>query len=250
MLGCWIGVVSVDRAAAAPIEIVVEDGFDRAVGPGADLEGALGRRLEALGAVVPRQPDDPQAGPVALLGMGPRFQDPFAQRRRRRPDPLRVGADALDRPAGVASVAGRHVLGERRVLAIAAAAGMSGDPFAPEKDLDGPRRQPRLDLGAQKTMRDAVIVEGDLDMIVDADAALLPFRVLVGLRRQRLQRRTIDLFQQASACRAEPADRPNVVEAGHEIADRGVDLRQAMEGSMAQPPDEPALNDQYRLFNL
>ena len=35
-------------AAGAPIKIVVEDGFDRAVGPGADLEGALGRRLQAL----------------------------------------------------------------------------------------------------------------------------------------------------------------------------------------------------------
>jgi hypothetical protein len=98
------------------------------------------------------------------------------------------------------------VLGERRVLAIAAAAGMSGDSFAPEEDLDGPRRQPRLDLGAQETMRDAVIMEGDLDMIVDADAAFLPFRVLIGLRRQRLQRRTIDLFQQASARHAELAD--------------------------------------------
>src|ERR1700722_6227409 len=63
-------------------------------------------------------------------------------------------------------------------------------------------------------MRDAVIVEGDLDMIVDADAALLPFRVLIGLRRQRLQLRTIDLFQHASARHAEPADRPHVVEAG------------------------------------
>ena len=32
-------------------------------------------------------------------------------------------------------------------------------------------------------------------MIVDDDAALLPFRALVGLRRQRLQRRTIDLLR-------------------------------------------------------
>ena len=182
--------------------------------------------------------------------MGSGFQDPLAQRRRRRSDPLRVGADALDRPAGVTAVAGRYVLGERCVLAIAAAAWMSDDPFAPEQDPDGPRRQPRLDRGAQETMRDAVVVEGDLDMIVDADAALLPFRVLIGLGRQRLQRRTIDLFQQAPARHAEPADRPNLVEAGHEVADRGVDLRQAMEGSMAQPPDEPALDDQYRLFNL
>jgi DNA invertase Pin-like site-specific DNA recombinase len=56
------------RCGGAPIEIVVEDGFDRAVGPGADLEGALGRRLEALGAVVPRQPE--LVSEVALGAVG------------------------------------------------------------------------------------------------------------------------------------------------------------------------------------
>ena len=78
------------------------------------------------------------------------FEDQVAQRRRRRPDPRRLGADALDRPAGITAMAGRHVLGKRRVLVIAAAAQMRGDPFALEENLDGARRQPRLDLGAQK----------------------------------------------------------------------------------------------------
>ena len=42
----------------APIKIVVENGFDRAVGPGADIEGSLGGRLQALGSVRAREPDD------------------------------------------------------------------------------------------------------------------------------------------------------------------------------------------------
>ena len=44
----------------APIEVVVEDGFDRAVGPGADIEGALGGRLQTRGSVRPREPNNAQ----------------------------------------------------------------------------------------------------------------------------------------------------------------------------------------------
>ena len=62
------------------IEIVVEDGFDRAVGPRADLEGARGGRLDALGAERLDQPDDAETGAEALLGMRPVLQDQLAQR--------------------------------------------------------------------------------------------------------------------------------------------------------------------------
>ena len=81
-----------------PIEVVVEDGFDRAVGPRADIEGALGGGFHAHGAVGAREPNDAQTGAKALLGMRTRFEDQFAQRRRRRADQARVGANALDRP--------------------------------------------------------------------------------------------------------------------------------------------------------
>jgi hypothetical protein len=35
----------------APIEMVVENGFDRTVGTGADVDGAVRRRLETPGAI-------------------------------------------------------------------------------------------------------------------------------------------------------------------------------------------------------
>ena len=41
-----------------PIKLVVEDGFDGAVGLGADLYGALRRGLDALGAIGPGEADD------------------------------------------------------------------------------------------------------------------------------------------------------------------------------------------------
>ena len=48
------------------------------------------------------------------------------------------------------SMARRHVLGDGGVPMIAAGAQMSGNPLALQKDLDGARRQPHLDLAAGK----------------------------------------------------------------------------------------------------
>ena len=81
-----------------PIELGVEDGFDGAVGPGADLDGPLRRRLDTRGAVGAGETHDAEAGAVALLGMGPGLEDLLAERRRRLPDLAGVFADALDRP--------------------------------------------------------------------------------------------------------------------------------------------------------
>ncbi len=88
-----------------PIELVFEDGFDGAVGPGADLDGALRGRLDARGAIGADETDDAEAGAITLLGMGPGLQDLLAQGRGRRADPSGVFPDALDRPAGVSPMA-------------------------------------------------------------------------------------------------------------------------------------------------
>ena len=63
------------------IKIVVEDGFDRSVGPGADLDRPCGRGFKALGTEGPRQADNAEAGPEALFGMRPMLQDQIAQER-------------------------------------------------------------------------------------------------------------------------------------------------------------------------
>jgi hypothetical protein len=53
----------------ASIEVVVEDGFHRTVGTGADVDGAVRRRLETPGTIRPGQPNDPQTGAKALFWM-------------------------------------------------------------------------------------------------------------------------------------------------------------------------------------
>ena len=84
-------------------------------------------------------------------------------------------ANALDGPVGIAPVAGRHVLGDGGVSVIAAGSQMRGDPLALEKDLDGARRQPDLDLAAGEAVGHAIEVRLDLDVVIDADAAQPPF---------------------------------------------------------------------------
>ena len=83
-----------------------------AVGPGADFDGALAAAASTRGAKAERRDGlDAETSAIPLLGMGPGFQDLLAQGRGRRADLSGVFRVALDRPAGVAPMAGRHVLG-------------------------------------------------------------------------------------------------------------------------------------------
>jgi hypothetical protein len=84
------------------------------------------------------QPNNAQTGAKALFGMRTLFEDQFAERCPRRSDQTCVGADALDRPAGVSPMAGRHVFGDCRMLVIAAHAHVRRDPLAFEEDFDRP----------------------------------------------------------------------------------------------------------------
>ena len=182
--------------------------------------------------------------------MGALIEDQFAQRRGGRPDQGGILADTLDGPAGIAPVAGGHVLRDRGVLVVAAHALMRGDPFAPVENLDGAGGEADLDLGADEAMRDAVVVRLDLDMIVDADPTDPPLREHVRAPRQGLQRRPVDLLQQLAAGDAEPPDRPFLVEPGHQLGERRIDLGEAVEDAVAQPPEQPALDHQHRLLDL
>jgi hypothetical protein len=64
------------------------------------------------------------------------------------------------------------MLGERGVPVVAAGAQMDCDPLALDKDLNGSRGQPHLDLAAGKAIRDAVEMAFKLDMVVDADPSV------------------------------------------------------------------------------
>src|SRR6266481_2649476 len=66
----------------------------------------------------------------------------------------------------------------------------------PRRKISTVRGDARLDFLTDEAVRNAVVVLGDLDMIIEIDATALPLRILVGLVRQRQQRRTIELVEQ------------------------------------------------------
>ena len=60
------------------IELVVEDGPDRAVAAGADLKSPQASRFDAVAAERLDEPDNAEAGAEALLGMAAFFEDQLA----------------------------------------------------------------------------------------------------------------------------------------------------------------------------
>src|SRR5713101_6652889 len=109
---------------------------------------------------------------------------------------------------------------------------MRADALALQKDLDGTRRQPHLDLAAGEAVGDAVEVALDLDVIIDADPAQPPFGEGIGLAGQPLEMWPVELLEQGSASDAEPADRPFLVELPQRLADRRIEFGQAVEAAM------------------
>src|SRR5271155_263670 len=173
------------------IEVVIENGFDRAISPGTELKRSHGSGLDTVGAEGLGQSDDAETRSEPLLGMSPVFQDQVAQERRGRTDTGCLAPDPLDGPAGIATVAGWHVIGLGRVLAIAAGAHMDGDAFTLEEDLNRPRRQAHLDRLARKAIGHGIEMPVDIDVIVDTDPPRSPFGEDIGLDRQRFEEGSI-----------------------------------------------------------
>jgi len=113
----------------------------------------------------------PRQGAEALFGMRPALEDQLAQGGGSRTNGCGFAADARDRPISVEAMARRHVLRDGGVPVVAAGALMRGDALAPEKDFDGLRRQPHLDLTAGEAVRDAVVMVLDRDVVIDARPA-------------------------------------------------------------------------------
>ncbi|PYR98479.1 MAG: hypothetical protein DMG12_22795 [Acidobacteria bacterium] len=69
---------------------------------------------------------------------------------------------------------------DSRMAADLGAAGMTGDALAAVEDLDGHRRAARVELAVKESIRNAVVMPFDFDVIVDVHARLFPLGKLVG----------------------------------------------------------------------
>ena len=88
------------------------------------------------------------------------------------------------------------MLGDRRWAMRQCAAQMRSDTLAAEEDLDRLRGDPCLDLLMHEVVRHAVIVLGDLDMVIEVHPAALPLGIFVGLVRQGAECRAIEFLEQ------------------------------------------------------
>ncbi len=153
------------------------------------------------------------------------------------------------RPVAVAPVRTRHVLGHRGRSIRAQVAQMRGHQLAAVEDLHRLGRDARLHFLAQQPERHRIEMLVDLDVVVEVHPAALPVGVFVGCRRQGLQRRTVELFEQRAPRGAPAAHRP-VVQLIHQFADRPVQLGQREEPPVAQPRQDPALHHLHADLDL
>jgi hypothetical protein len=113
-----------------------------------------------------------------------------------RPDLAGLSLDALECPVGVAPMARGHVLGQGRVPAVGRAAPVHCDARAAMEHLNRARGVAGPQLLAHQCVRHRVVVLLDLDVVVDAGAALLPIREHIRLGWKRLERGALDLVKQ------------------------------------------------------
>jgi hypothetical protein len=110
------------------------------------------------------------------------------------------------------------VIRHRGVAPVRRRSHMRRDPLAAMEHLDGARRDPRPHRLAQQRVRHRVVMPLDFDVVIEADPAFLPFRVEVGLDRQRLEGGALDLVEQRApagerATSASPAEVIDTTEA-------------------------------------
>ena len=196
-----------------------------------------------------RQAQDAEAGPIALLGVRPALQDQLGKLGGARTDRCRLAADPLDRPLGVAPVGTRHMFGERRMPAAPGAAQMHRDALALAEQLDGVGGDARVELLADQPMRHRVVMAVDVDVIIEPDPPQPPLGIFVGLGRQRLQRRAVELEEQIAAADAQAAHRAGI-EIGDQLADRLVQLGEREETAVPEARQYPALDHQHADLDL
>ena len=124
------------------------------------------------------QVQQPQARPVALLGMGAVLELPLHHGARAGADVLAPVQQPPRRPLQVLAVRFGMCSGSV-VIADLVAAHVRGDAAALEEALDRRVGETRHDVLADQRVRHAVVMPVDLDVIVDADLRLGPLGVFV-----------------------------------------------------------------------
>ena len=177
-----------------------------------------------------------------MFGMRPRAQDDVDQSVGVGPDLGGVAANALMGPVTIAPMRARHMLGDGGRTMRQGAAQMRRHTLAAQENLDGLLGDPSLDLLTHEVMRDAVVMFGNLDMIIEVDPTALPLGILVGLVRQRRERRTIELVEQFAPT-SPPATQRSIVQIDKKTVDRLVEGGEREEAAVPQARQNPSTDN-------
>lgn len=126
---------------------------------------------------------------------------------------------------------------------------MRRHPLAAEKYLNGLLGDASLNLLMQEVVRDAIVMLGDLDVIIEVDPAALPLGILVRIIRQGGERRTIELLEQFAPT-SSPAPQRSIVQLDKERVNRLVEGDEREEAAVAQACQNPSPNDLDPDFDL
>lgn len=231
------------------VEAALEDRVHGTVGDPADAERPIRSGFEALGGVLLAEPHETEASPVALLGMGPTLHDAAGELGGARAGLLGPRHDARGRPFEVLLVCLGPVAGLGRVATLLVPERVGGDASAAVQDLDRGGRDAGVDLLTREGVGHAVVVSVDVDVVVDVDAGFPPAPKLVALRRQRQESGPLQRLEQRAPVALELLEGA-VVERVQQPADLPVQLGQAEEGVLAEPGQNPALDDEYAPLDL
>ncbi len=156
---------------------------------------------------------------------------------------------ARRRGVGVVLMRLRHVLADGDVPGALRGAAVAGDTLVIVEDFDDPRGQANLDLPADQAMRHRVEGLVDLDIVVGMHLRRFPFGIFEGGCRKRRKCSAFDLLEDLTPGLVDAAHRP-IIEIVEKLADPDVEVGKAEEVLVAQPCQDPALDDENAAFHL
>ncbi len=235
--------------AIGTIQVVAQDRDDGAVGARADIDPALTRSLDAIGAVAAHQTEDAETGAEALLGVRFGGEDHLHQVRCGGTDPGGLASQPGWRPVGVATMCARHVVWHSRVPMPHRIADVHGNADTVMENLHCAIGDAGLHHLADQPVGHRIPMPVHLDVIVEAGPTALPFGIFEGFCRQRLQGRAFDRLEQRAPAAADPAHGAGV-QFVDQLTDCGIEFAKREEPATAELGQYPSLHHQDGDFDF
>ena len=162
---------------------VLQDRLHTLVRTRIQIAGPRGSGFQTIRAVGFPQTQNAQTTAEALFGMRTGLKDLIDQSGGGWADGGCPSNQTFGRPFQVALMGLGSMRIDGRMAADLGAAGMTGDALAAVEDLDGHGGVAHVELAVEQSIRNAVVVPFDFDVIVDVDARLFPLGKRSRLRR-------------------------------------------------------------------